>query len=97
MEAFVAVRLTPRTPDLEVRGSSLACRVVSLDKELYSTYLSNRHFRHVPHLRQNRHFSWGPAGHLIRIFVKPLSIFRQIAIFPIFVKIDTFHRAPLDM
>ena len=37
MEAFVAVRLTPRTPDLEVRGSSLACRVVSLDKELYST------------------------------------------------------------
>ena len=29
--------LTPRTPDLEVRGSSLARRVVSLDKELYST------------------------------------------------------------
>ena len=37
VEAFVAVRLTPRTPDLVVRGSSLACRVVSLDKELYST------------------------------------------------------------
>ena len=37
VEAFVAVRLTPRTPDLEVRGSSLACRVVSLEKELYST------------------------------------------------------------
>ena len=37
MQAFAAVRLTPRTPDLEVRGSSLACRVVSLDKELYST------------------------------------------------------------
>ena len=29
--------LTPRTPDLEVRGSNLARRVVSLDKELYST------------------------------------------------------------
>ena len=32
----MAERLTPRTPDLEVRGSSLARRVVSLDKELYS-------------------------------------------------------------
>ena len=32
-------RLTPRTLDLdlEVRGSSLVRRVVSLDKELYST------------------------------------------------------------
>ena len=29
--------LTPQTLDLEVRGSSLADRVVSLDKELYST------------------------------------------------------------
>ena len=29
--------LTPRTLDLEVRGSSLACRAVSLDKEVYST------------------------------------------------------------
>ena len=29
--------LTPRTADLEVRGSSLACCVVSLDKELYFT------------------------------------------------------------
>ena len=37
LEPFAAVRLTPRTPDLEVRGSSLACRVVSLEKELYST------------------------------------------------------------
>ena len=27
-------RLTPEPPDLEVRGSSLAFRVVSLDKEL---------------------------------------------------------------
>ena len=33
----MAERLTPRTRDLEVRGSSLARRVVSLDKELYST------------------------------------------------------------
>ena len=37
VEACIAERLTPRTPDLEARGSSLACRVVSLDKELYST------------------------------------------------------------
>ena len=29
--------LTPRTPDLEVRASSLTRRVVSLEKELYST------------------------------------------------------------
>ena len=37
MEACVAERLTLRTLDLEVRGSSLAGRIVSLDKELYST------------------------------------------------------------
>ena len=37
VEACVAEWLTPRTPDLEVWGSSLACLVVSLDKELYST------------------------------------------------------------
>ena len=37
VEACVAKRLTPRTPDVEVRGSSLARRVVSLDRELYST------------------------------------------------------------
>ena len=37
MEASVAERLTPRTPDLEVKGSSLACRVVFLDTERYST------------------------------------------------------------
>ena len=29
--------LTPQTPHLEVRGSSLARHIVSLDKELYST------------------------------------------------------------
>ena len=37
MEAFVAERLTPRAADLEIWSSSLARRVVSLDKELYST------------------------------------------------------------
>ena len=31
-------RLTPRTLDLEVRGSSLARQVVSLYEELYSTF-----------------------------------------------------------
>ena len=36
----MAERLTPRTLDLEVRGSSLARRVDSLDKEFYSTLLS---------------------------------------------------------
>ena len=33
----MADRLTPQTPDLEVRGSRPARRVVSLDKQLYST------------------------------------------------------------
>ena len=33
----MAERLTPRTLDLEVQDSSLNFRVVSLDKELYST------------------------------------------------------------
>ena len=33
----MAEQLTTRTADLEVRGSSLARRVVSLDKERYST------------------------------------------------------------
>ena len=37
MEARLAERLTPRSPDLEVRGSSLVHRLVFLDKELYST------------------------------------------------------------
>ena len=34
--ACVAEWLTPRTLDLEVLGSSLARRVASIDKELYS-------------------------------------------------------------
>ena len=33
----MAERLTSRKLDLEVRGSSLTRRVVSLDKELYSS------------------------------------------------------------
>ena len=37
VEACVAEWWTPRTVDLEVRGSSLARRVASLDKELYFT------------------------------------------------------------
>ena len=37
VEACVAELLTPRNLDLEVRGSNLARRVVSLDKEFYST------------------------------------------------------------
>ena len=36
-EVCVAEWLTPRTPDLEVWGSSLARCFVPLDKELYST------------------------------------------------------------
>ena len=34
VEPCVAEQLTPRTLDLEVWGSNLACRIVSLDKEL---------------------------------------------------------------
>ena len=37
VEACVAEWLTPQILDLEDQGSSLACRVVSLDKELYPT------------------------------------------------------------
>ena len=37
VEACVAEWLTPRTPDLQVRGSSPAHHVVSLDREIYST------------------------------------------------------------
>ena len=33
----MAERLTPQTPDLEVRSSSLTCSIVSLGKELYNT------------------------------------------------------------
>ena len=40
LEVCVAKWLTPRTRDLEVWGSNLARHVVSLDKELYSTFVS---------------------------------------------------------
>ena len=49
--------LTPRTLDLEVRGSSLARRVVSLDKELYSTLFP---FTQV-HKRAPATYCWGVA------------------------------------
>ena len=49
VEACVAARLTPRTLGLQVQGSSLARHVVSLDKELYSTFcLFTRVFKSVP-------------------------------------------------
>ena len=41
--------LTPQTLDLEVRGSSLTHRVVSLNKELYSTlFLFTQVYKWVP-------------------------------------------------
>ena len=50
VEARVAERLTTRTADLEVRGSSPAPRrAVSLDKELYSTlFLFTQEYKWVP-------------------------------------------------
>ena len=43
------VWLTPRTPDLEVWGSNNACRIIALDKELYSTLsLFNQVYKWVP-------------------------------------------------
>ena len=51
----MAERLTPRDPDLEVHGSSLARRVVSLDKELYSTLPFV--YKWVPVL-----YCWGGGG-----------------------------------
>ena len=50
----MAERLTPRDPDLEVHGSSLARRVVSL-KELYSTLFFV--YKWVPVL-----YCWGGGG-----------------------------------
>ena len=66
MEASVAERLTPRTLDLKVRGSSVARRVVSLDKELYSTLSL---FTHV--------YKWVPATYCwwgARVTLRWLSI-----------------------
>ena len=51
----MAERLTPRTPDLEVQGSSFARRVVSLDKELYCTLsLFTQVYKWVPAI-----YCWG--------------------------------------
>ena len=45
----MAERLRPRRPELEVRGSSPARRVASLDKELYSTLsLFSQVYKWVP-------------------------------------------------
>ena len=56
-------RLTPRTLDLEVRDSSLARRVVSLDKELYSTLSL---FTQV--------CKWVPAKHCLGVTLQWTSI-----------------------
>ena len=62
VEACVAERLTPRTLDLEVRGSSLARRVVSLGKELHSTLSLFTHvYKWVPAT-----YSWGGGGVTLR-------------------------------
>ena len=62
-KACVAEWFTPRTPDLEVRGSSLARRVVSLDKELYSTLSL---FTQV--------YKWIPATYCWGVTVRWISI-----------------------
>ena len=45
VKAYVAERLTPRIPDLEVRGSSLACRLVCF--RLSSPKCINGYQRHI--------------------------------------------------
>ena len=63
VEACVAERLTPRTLDLDVRGSSLARRVVSFGKELYSTLSLLTHvYKWVPAT-----YSWGVTLRWTRI------------------------------
>ena len=56
----MAERLTPRTPDLEIWVSSLARRVVSLKKELYSTLSP---FTQV--------YKWAPATHYLTALASP--------------------------
>ena len=63
MEASVVEWLTPPLPDLEVRSSSLARRVFSLDKELYSTLSP---FTQV--------YEWVPATYSWRITLRWTSI-----------------------
>ena len=63
----VAEQLTPRTLDMEVRGSSPACCIVSLERELYSTLsLFTQVYKWVPvtycqevTLRWTSILSWG--------------------------------------
>ena len=59
----MAERLIPRKLDLEVRGSSLARRVVSLDKELYSTLSL---FTQV--------YKWVPAAYRLGVTLRWTSI-----------------------
>ena len=63
LEMGVAEWLTPQTPDLEIQGSSLARRVVSLDKELYSTLSL---FTHV--------YKWVPATYYWGVTLQWTSI-----------------------
>ena len=59
----MAVWLTPRTLDVEVRGSSLVRLIVSLNKELYSTLSL---FTQV--------YKWVPATYSWRITLRWTSI-----------------------
>ena len=59
MEACVAEKLTSQTLDLEVWGSSLACHIVSLDKELNSSLspFTQVYLKWVPAT-----YCWGGGG-----------------------------------
>ena len=68
----MAERLTPRTLDLEVRGSSLARRVDSLEKEFYSTLslfaqMYNGYRRHTAGGYHHRHHYHHHNHHLYLI------------------------------
>ena len=63
VEACVAERLTTRTPDLEVRGSSPARRAVSLNKEFYS-----------PLFLYTQVYKWVPATFCWRVTLRRTSI-----------------------
>ena len=65
--------LTPKTSGLEVRGSSLTRRVVSFDRELYSTLSL---FTQV--------YKWVPATYCWGVTLRWTSIFsRQLAFAPL--------------
>ena len=81
VEACMAERLTPRTPDLEARGSNLARRVVSLDKELYSTMSLFTHC--LPGPKRLIAISTGRSGTLQRISSRQTNcIIHWIEIYP---------------